>query len=97
MGGDGVGDAFAAGQARADELPGVTLVNRRAGGADGLAAVAARGEQHPAGLSPCVVDGGQLAGGQVDSVDAALEPDGVDAAAGGGVLVFGGEEVGPAD
>ena len=48
------------------------------------------GQQHPAGLSRRVVDRGELAGRQVDGVDAALEPDGVGAAAGGGVLVFGG-------
>ena len=40
--GDRLGDALASGQARADELAGVALVDRRAGRADGFAAVAAR-------------------------------------------------------
>jgi hypothetical protein len=38
--------AFAPGQARADKLPRVALVDGRAGGADGLAAVAAGDVQH---------------------------------------------------
>ena len=59
MRGDRLGDALASGQSRADELPGVALVYRRAGRADGLAAVAAGGEQHPAGFGGGVVDGAQ--------------------------------------
>ncbi|MDQ2874241.1 MAG: hypothetical protein M3Y33_05285 [Actinomycetota bacterium] len=42
---DAVGDALAAGQARADELAGVALVDGRAGRADGLAA--SRGSAQP--------------------------------------------------
>ena len=45
--GDRLGDALAAGQARADELAGVALVDGRAGRADGFAAVAARGAARP--------------------------------------------------
>ena len=75
MRGDRLGDALAAGQARADELAGVALVDGRAGRADGFAAVAARDVQHAAGLGGGVVDRGGLAGGQVDGVDAAAQPD----------------------
>ena len=50
---------------------------------------------------PCsvggVVDRGGLAGGQVDGVDAAAQPDRVGAVAGGGELAFPGAEVGPGD
>ena len=73
--GDRLGDALAAGQAGADELPGVALVDRRAGRADGLAAVAARDVQHSPVLGGGVVDRGEFAGGQVDGVDAAAQPD----------------------
>ena len=95
--GDGLGDALAARQARADELPGVALVHRRAGRADGLAAVAARDVQHSPVLGGGVVDGGGLAGGQVDGVDAAAQPDRVRAGAVRGELAFPGAEVGPGD
>jgi hypothetical protein len=90
---DGGGDAFAPGEARADELAGVALVDLGAGGADVLAAVAARGQQHPVGFTGCVVDGAQFAGGQVDGVDAAAQPDRVGAVAGGGELLFPAAEV----
>ena len=53
--GHGVGDAFAAGQAGADDLPGVVLVDLGAGGADVLAAVAAGDQEHAAGLAVGVV------------------------------------------
>ena len=95
--GDGLGDALAAGQAGADELPGVTLVHRRAGGADRLAAVAAGDVEHSPVLGRGVVDRGGLAGGQVDSVDAAAQPDRMRAMAAGGELAFPGAEVGPGD
>ena len=41
VGSDRFGDALATGQARAHQLPGVALIQRRAGGAGGFAAVAA--------------------------------------------------------
>ena len=66
----GLGDAFASCEARADELAGVAFVYRRARGTDGLAAVAAGGGGR-------AVEGGQLAGGQVDHVGPAVELDGV--------------------
>jgi hypothetical protein len=69
--GDGLGDALAACETGADELAGVALVDSGAGRADGFAAVAARGVQHSPGLVGTVVDRGQLAGGQVDGIDAA--------------------------
>jgi hypothetical protein len=50
--GDGLGYAFAAGQPGADELAGVALVDLGAGRADGLAAVAACGEQDAVGSVP---------------------------------------------
>ena len=82
VGGDRLGDALAAGQPGADELAGVTLVHLRAGRADGLAAVAARQQQHSPGLIGGGVDGPDLAGGQVDRADAALDLHRVIAAAG---------------
>ena len=94
---DGLRDALAAGQPSTDELAGVALVDLGAGRAHGLAPVAARGQQHPAGLGSGVVDGREFTGGQVDSVDAAPELDRVGAAAGRGELAFGVEEVSPGD
>ena len=78
---DGLGDALAAGHTGADELPGVALVDLRAGRADGLAAVAARHVQHSPGLAGRVVDRGDLARGPVDGLDAAVQADGVGAGA----------------
>ena len=72
MRGHGLGDALAAGQAGADDLPGVVLVDLGAGRADVLAAVAAGDQQHAAGFGVGVVHGAGLAGGAVDGVDAAL-------------------------
>ena len=96
VGGDGVGDALAAGQAGPDELAGVALVDGRAGRADRLAAVAAGDVQHAAGFGRgSVVDGGEFAGGQVDRVDAAAQPDRVRAVPGRGELAFPGQEVRP--
>ena len=75
MRGNGLGNTLAARQASPDELPGVALVHRRAGRADGLAAVAAGDVQHSPVLSGGVVDGRRLTGGEVDGVDAAAQPD----------------------
>ena len=69
----------------------------RAGRADGLAAVAAGDVEHSPVLGRGVVDRGGLAGGQVDGVDAAAQPDRVRAVAGGGELAFPGAEVSPGD
>jgi hypothetical protein len=69
--GDGLGDALAARQTGADELAGVALVDGRAGRADFLAAVAARGVQHSPGFDGTVIDRGKLAGSEVDGIDAA--------------------------
>ena len=91
------GDAFASGQARADELPGVALVHLRAGRADGLAAVAAWNGQHSPGLDSGVVERRGLPGGQVDDVGPAAQPDRAGAGAGAGELAFPGAEVGPGD
>ena len=85
---DRFGDALAAGQAGADELAGVALVDGRAGRAGRLAAVAARDVQHAARFSVGAVGGGGLAGGQVDGGDAAAQPDGARAGVRGGELAF---------
>ena len=106
VGSDRVGDALAAGQPGADELAGVALIYLRAGRADGFAAVTARQQQHSPGLTGGGVDGPDLAGGQVDRADGALDLYRVKAAAGvvelllpsrevvadtgGGVVVVGG-------
>jgi len=95
--GDGLGDALASGQPGVDELPGVALVDGRAGGADALATVAAGDVQHSPVLDGRVVDRGGFAGGPVDGVDAAAEPDRVGAGAGAGELPFPGAEVSPGD
>ena len=93
MRGDGLGDALAAGQAGADDLAGVVLVDRGAGGADVLAAVAAGDQEHAAGFGVGVVHDAGLAGGAVDGVNAALEADRAGAVAGGGELGFPAVEV----
>ena len=95
--GDGLGDAFASGQARADELLRVALVHRRAGRADRLAAVAARDMQHSPGFGGGVIDGRDLPARQVDGVDPAAQPDRAGAASRAGELAFPGTEVGPGD
>ena len=82
VGRDRLGDALATGQPGADELAGVALVHLRAGRADGLAAVAARQQQHSPGLIGGRVDGPDFAGGKVDRADAALDLHRVIAAAG---------------
>jgi hypothetical protein len=84
---DRLRDALASGEPGADELPGVALVGRRAGGADGLAAVPARDGR-------LAVEGGEFAGCQVDHVGAGAELDRVRAGVLGGELVFPGAEVG---
>ena len=61
--GDRLRDALTPGQAGPDELPGIALVHRRAGRADGLAAVPARDTNF-------AVEGGEFAGAQVDHVGA---------------------------
>ena len=97
MASDRLGNALATGQPGAHQLAGVPLVDGRAGGADGLAAVAACDVQHSPGIGGGVVDRGGLARDQVDGLDPAGEPDGVGAVAGGGELAFPGFEVGPGD
>ena len=71
----GLGDALAPGQARADELAGVALVDGGAGRADRFAAVAACDVQHSPGLCRGVVNRGEFACSQVDGLDAAMQPD----------------------
>ena len=97
-----LGDALAARKARADELAGIALVDGRAGGADGFAAVPARdvqrivdadglGEAVGGGdfdIGPGLEDLGCLPGGQIDGIDLAVEADGVGASASGGDLAF---------
>ena len=83
VGGDGGGDAFAADEPGADEVVGVAAVGLGAAGAGGGAPVAAGLVDHPVRHA----DGGdgaqELAGGGVDVLDVAAQPDG--AGAGGGV------------
>src|SRR5262249_11641468 len=73
------GNAFAAGQPGADQVPGVALIDLGTRRADALAAVAARGEQHPARLRAGVVHRAPLAGGPGDGVGAATPRGGVTA------------------
>jgi hypothetical protein len=94
MRGDGAGNALAAGQARADDLAGVVLVDGRASGAGVLTPVPAGDTQHAAGFGVGVVHDPCLAGGPVDGVDAALEADRAGAVADGGELGFPAVEVG---
>src|SRR5690606_4208193 len=82
MGRDGVGDAFAADEARADELVGVGAVGLGAGRAAGGAAGLARHPQHAVGIVPGGVAVEQGAGGAVVVFDLAAEVDGLAAAAG---------------
>ena len=90
----GVGDALAAGQPGADELAGVALVHRRAGGAGGFAAVPAGQQQDPAGLAGRRVHRPDFAGGQVDRADGALDLHRVVTAAGVGQFLLPLGEVG---
>jgi hypothetical protein len=81
VGGNGFGDALAAGQPGADELVGVGAVDLGAGQAPGRAAGLARDGQHAAGF----VDGGvavqEFPGAAVDVVDAAAQENGLGASA----------------
>jgi hypothetical protein len=92
--GDRLRDALAAGETGADKLAGVTLVDSRAGRANRFAAVPARDVQRPARFGRGVIDRPGFAGGQVDSVDATVQPDRVRARASAGELAFPGFEVG---
>ena len=88
-----LGDALAAGQAGADDLAGVVLVDRGAGGADVLAAVPAGDAQHATGFGVGVVDD---AGWPVARSMASMRPceaDRAGAVAGGGELGFPAVEV----
>ncbi|GII67353.1 hypothetical protein Skr01_74380 [Sphaerisporangium krabiense] len=66
---DGLGDAFAAGQARADELVGVGAVDLGAGGAAGGAPGLALDAQDAAGFAVGVVGVQDVAGRGVDVPD----------------------------
>jgi hypothetical protein len=79
---DAVGDALAALEAGGQELVGVGPVGGRTRWAAGLAAGAARLEQHPIRLPVGVIDGADLAGCAVGLVDPAGQADGVVAVAG---------------
>ena len=81
VGGDGVGDAFAAGQPGADELVGVGAVHLGAGWAAGGAAGLACNRQDPAGFVDGRIAVQQFPGGAVDVIDAAAQQDGLDAPA----------------
>ena len=83
VGGDGRGDAFAAGQPGADELVGVAAVGLGAAGAGGGAPVPARLVDHAVRHADRGDGAQELAGGRVDVADVAAQPDG--AGAGGGV------------
>ena len=83
MGGDGRGDALAAGQPGADEVVGVAAVGLGAAGAGGDAPVAARLVDHPVRHADRGDGAQELTGRGVDVADVAAEPDG--AGAGGGV------------
>jgi hypothetical protein len=75
MAGDGFGDAFAAGQARLEELVGVGPVDLGTGWAAGGPAGAACLEQQPVRLPSGVDDRPCFPGAGVDVVDAADQPD----------------------
>ena len=83
VGGDGGGDAFAADESGADEVVGVAAVGFGAAGAGGGAAVAAGLVHHLVGHGVGGDGAQEFAGGGVDVLDLAAEPDGV--GAGGGV------------
>ena len=81
--GDVFGDAFAADQARAEELEGVTAVGLGAGRAGGGAAVAAGFVDHSVRHGRGGGGGEDFPSGGVDAVDLAAEADGVGASGGG--------------
>ena len=93
MTGDRFGHAFAAGQAGSDDLAGVVLVDLGARRAGFFAAVAAGNQQNLTGFGVGVVDEPGLAGGAVNGLDVALQPDGVGAVAGVDELFFPAVEV----
>jgi hypothetical protein len=82
MGGHRLGDALAALEPRGEELVGVGAVGGRTRWAAGLAAGAARLQEHPVRLPVGVVDGADLAALAVGLVDAAGQADRVVAVAG---------------
>ena len=94
--GDDGGDAFAADEAGFDELVGVGPVGLRTRWADGGAAVAAGHVEHAVGQVGGVPGVDDPAGGLFDGVQVAGEPDGADAAAGGGGVGEPAAEVGGA-
>jgi hypothetical protein len=71
MGGHRLRDALAAAQPGRQELEGVALVGRRAGGADRGPPVAAALEEGGVRLPVGVIDGADLAGGGVGVLDGA--------------------------
>ena len=83
VGGHGRGDAFAAGEPGADELVGVTPVGLGAARAGGGTPVAARLVDHAVRHADRGDGAQELAGGRVDVLDVAAQPDG--AGTGGGV------------
>src|SRR4029453_15495107 len=82
VGGDGVGDAFAAAQAGGDEVVGVPPVDLGAGGANGLAAGAAGLVEDGVGQGRGVEGLDDLPGAGVDRRAVAAELDRSGAAAG---------------
>ena len=84
VGGDGVGDGFAADETGADELVGVGSVGLGAGWAAGAAPVPAGDQELSARFGFAVVGGEDLSGGGVDHLGLADQVDGLGAAAGGG-------------
>jgi len=83
VGGDGFRDAFAAGQAGADELVGVAAVGLGAGRAGRGAAVAAGLVNHPVRHAEGGYRAQQLAGARVDDPQISVQADGVGAPGGG--------------
>jgi hypothetical protein len=81
VGGDAVGDAFAAGQPGADELVGIGAVDLGARWAAGGAAGLARDRQDSIGFVDGRIAVQQFPGGAVDVIDAAAQQDGLDAPA----------------
>jgi hypothetical protein len=93
--GHGFGHAFAAGQAGADDLPSIVLVDLRASGADVLAAVAAPDQEDLAGLAVGVIHDTRLPGRSVGGIDPAEEADRAGAVPGVSELGFPAVKVGP--
>jgi hypothetical protein len=89
--GDGVGDAFAADQAGADDVVGVAAVGLGAGGADGVAAVAARFVDHLVGHVAGGVGPQQFPGPDVDDTQITVQANGMGAPGGGPDVIEPGE------